>query len=727
MPPSPTYVSVAVPTPLRAAFQYALIEGQNPRPGSRVLVPFGNRKLVGIVTALNREPQVDDQKIRAVIEVFDPIADMTAPILKLCQWAADYYEHPVGDVVSNALPAVIRKGGNPRAPVEKLHITQAGISADDAALRRAPAQRRLLANLVDGPMTREEMHDRETSSRTIKSLTDKSWARWEKEVFEPGTDFRLEKVNWPEIEVTPEQTDAIAAIEGTTPFLLQGVTGSGKTEVYLRVMEPLLAAGKQVLVLVPEIGLTPQTVARFRDRFEVPLTVLHSSLNDRERALGWLQAREGSVGIILGTRSAIFTPMARPGAIIVDEEHDSSYKQQDGFRYSARDMAVLRGQFEDIPILLGSATPSLESLHNVENGKYQHLQLTSRPPGAASETYELIDTRHLERHDGFTRVLRNRIREQLEAGNQVLVFLNRRGFAPVMLCSDCNWVAHCRRCDARLTYHLARNTLVCHHCGSMNHNIISCQSCGSSHVAAIGVGTQRIEQTLKQLFPAFPVHRIDRDSTRRQGAMESFVEEVGRGEPAILVGTQLLAKGHHFPDVTLVALLDIDAGFYSSDFRAIEKLGQLTLQVGGRSGRADKPGSVIIQSDFATHPLLETLVEEGYGRFAETILKERKELELPPYAFNVLLRAEANEASIAREFLEAVGRSRKPDPSVSLLGPIPALMEKKAGRFRQILILASSSRSALHRELRQYVASAESLPEARKVRWAVDVDPVDLF
>lgn len=727
MPEPSRYVSVAVPTPLRTTFQYKLAEGQFASRGCRVLVPFGRQKLVGVVTTVSSELEIEDSKIRQVIDVYDERASLTDPILKLCLWAAKYYEHPIGEVITNALPTIIRQGKDPLEPVELLSATPEGLSADPAYLKRAPAQRQLINHLAESPLTKEELQLHEFSSQTIKALCSKGWASWSTEAPEPLKLFTLGVVRDEGINATAEQLAAVSAINETGAHLLQGITGSGKTEVYLRFIEPLLAAGKQVLILVPEIGLTPQTIARFRDRFDVPIAALHSSLSDKERATGWIHAREGAAGIILGTRSAIFTPMLNPGAIVVDEEHDTSYKQQDGFRYSARDLAVLRAQFEDIPVILGSATPSLESIHNVETGKYQHLTLANRPPGTLNEKYELLDTRHLERHDGFTRVLRHRIEEQLNKGNQVLVFLNRRGFAPVMMCSDCQWIAQCRRCDARLTYHLSQKTLVCHHCGSMNHNIISCQSCGSSHVAAIGLGTQRIEKSLKEMFPDYPVLRIDRDSTRRKGAMEDFVDEIRRGEPSILVGTQLLAKGHHFPNVTLVALLDIDAGFYSSDFRAIEKLGQLILQVGGRAGRADKAGTVILQSEFASHPLLETLIKEGYGKFAASILAERKEYELPPYSFNAMVRAEANDSRLATEFLEAIASQLKIHPSVMLLGPVPALMEKRAGKYRQILILTSSTRQALHHELRRCVEIAESLPSARRVRWAVDVDPSDLF
>jgi primosomal protein N' (replication factor Y) len=727
MPDPAQYASVAVPAPLRSTFQYRIPAGMDIAPGNRVLVPFGQRKLVAIVISLDDALVVESARVKEVLQVYSIEASITVPIIRLCEWAATYYEHPIGEVFAAAMPAIVRSGWNPDEPEEQLCITSEGLAVTDSELKQAPAQRRALAFIGEFHRTRDDLKSADIRTQTIKALVDKGWANWLEVILPRREDFHLAGVAVPDIEVTNEQSTAINSIGPSGTYLLQGVTGSGKTEVYLRVIEPVLRAGKQVLVLVPEIGLTPQTIARFSERFDVPVTVLHSGLNDRERALGWMQARDGNAGIILGTRSAVFTPLKRPGAIIVDEEHDVSYKQQDGFRYSARDLAVLRGHFEDVPVILGSATPSLESLHNVETDKYVSLQLRTRPPGTVAETYELLDTRHLETRNGFTRSLRNRIRSQLDKGEQVLVFLNRRGFAPVMMCNDCDWIAHCRRCDAKLTYHLNLNTLVCHHCGTMSHNIISCQSCGSSHVSAIGLGTQRIEQTLKEMYPDVPVLRIDRDSTRKKGAMAGFLEQISAGEPAILVGTQLLSKGHHFPNVTLVALLDIDAGFYSADFRAIERLGQLVLQVGGRSGRAEKPGTVILQTEFATHPLLTTLVEQGYTEFARAIMKEREEMDLPPYSFTALFRAEANDGTLAKSFLEALASGKKSNPSVNLLGPIPALMEKKAGRYRQILMLNADHRPHLHQELRARISIAESLPQSKKVRWSVDVDPVDIF
>ena len=718
-------VSVAVPTPLRQTFDYRVKSGLEARVGSRVRVPFRNRQVTGILVAIRDSSALAPEKIRPVSNVYDSTGDIPPSIMRLCLWAADYYAHPPGEVFVAALPPLLRKGWNPLEPARYLH--KSDTAPDPETLSRAPAQRGLLNLLQSGPVSAGDLEQAEISSRTVKTLTDKQWIHWEEISAAPRGRFEPAPANAPALELTAEQSLAIETIAAPATYLLQGITGSGKTEVYLRVMDRLLQAGQQILVLVPEIGLTPQTIDRFRERFSVPIAIMHSSLTEKERAENWYRAKEGQVGIIIGTRSAIFTPMAYPGAIIVDEEHDSSYKQQDGFRYSARDMAVLRGRYEGIPVILGSATPSLESLHNVETGKYRLVELNDRPPGAARETYDVIDVRHLELYEGFTRSLRRKIGEQLTSGNQVLLFLNRRGFAPVMICNACQWIAHCRRCDARLTYHLSIRTLVCHHCGAMSHNIISCQSCGSNEISAIGQGTQRIEKTLRELFPEFPVIRIDRDSTRRKGTMEDYVAAIHSGEPALLVGTQMLAKGHHFPNVTLVAMLEIDSGFYSSDFRAIEKLGQLILQVGGRAGRADKPGQVVIQTAFASHPLLKMLIAEGFSKFAKTLLDERRQLELPPYSFTCLIRAESGSAEAARRFLETIARKRRPDPSVVLSGPIPALMERKAGRFRQILLLSSTERVHLHQELMRRIRIAESLPEAKKVRWSVDVDPSDLF
>ncbi len=730
MTTEPIHVAVALATPLRRSFHYRLPAGMVARIGARVRVPFGNRRLVGLIIKLGAIPDVEPSKIREVIEILPEEGDLPEPILKLSLWASDYYQHPVGEVISAAQPNLIRKGESPLDPIEHLTLTEEGTDVDPESLRRAPAQKRLLEILRETSQTRTALQTKEITTQTIRAVITKNWAAWLTQDRPAVNPFTLKEIDYQGITLTQEQENILNDIgQGTNklPILLHGVTGSGKTEVYLRMIEMALKKGRQALVLVPEIGLTPQTINRFQSRFNTEISIMHSGLTDRERALGWWRAKEGVSGIVLGTRSAIFTPLKNPGVIIVDEEHDASYKQQDGFRYHARDLAVLRGHFEGAAVVLGSATPSLESLHNAEMQKYRLLELTRRPPGVIPETYELIDTRHLEMRDGFTRGLKSRIETNLARGEQVLVFINRRGFAPVMMCNDCSWIAHCRRCDARLTYHLNTNTLVCHHCGSLSHNIISCQSCGSQNVNAIGIGTQRVEQTLSNLFPDYPVYRVDRDSTRRKGSLEDLLDVIGKGEAAILVGTQLLAKGHHFPNVTLVAVLDVDSGFYSADFRAVEKLGQMLLQVGGRAGRAEKPGHVLIQTAFATHPLMQQLVTSGYRDFSTGLLREREEADLPPYSFQAIIRAEATESSAARDFLAQLEKQTSTRDSVELLGPIPALMEKRAGRFRQMLIIAAHKRALVHEALRELITVAETLPAASKVRWSVDVDPVDLF
>ncbi len=724
---SKKYISVAVPTPLRKTFQYRLKPDQQATLGAPVIIPFGRRKLVGVVISLDSSSKISDQKIREVVKVMPPDLCITSSILKLCRWAATYYHHPIGEVVSNALPGLIRKGVNPRSTVESLCLTEKGRQINLTELKRAPAQQYLLELLQSKNLERKELQASNIKSATIRTLVRRAWATWQSSSFDKSSKFQLKAVNEKGILPNYEQQVALRNMQKTGNYLLQGVTGSGKTEVYFQLIEPLLNAGRQALVLVPEIGLTPQTIARFAARFDVEITVLHSSISERERAKGWLRAKEGSVGIVLGTRSAVFAPLANPGIIIVDEEHDTSYKQQDGFRYSARDLAVKRGQFESCSVVLGSATPSLESLHNVEAKKYQHLFLSQRPQGSTQEHSQLVDTRHIQKREGLTQVLIDRINQELQSGNQVLVFLNRRGFAPVMMCSSCGWISQCPSCDARLTYHLQQNTLVCHHCGTIRPHKNLCQACGDNRVAAIGQGTQRIEQTLKALFQGFPILRIDRDSTRRKDSMTTLINRINQGGPAILVGTQLVAKGHHFPDVTLVAILDIDTAFYSTDYRALERLGQLILQVGGRAGRAEKPGRVIIQTEFASQSLLKKLIDEGYSAFAKEILKERHVQQLPPYQFHALIRAEANTAELAQNFLESILNEETYTATIDLLGPIPALMEKKAGKFRYLIIFAAKDRNSLHKELSKRIALAEQSKLTKKVRWSVDVDPVDLF
>lgn len=728
----PLYLEVAVPTPLRRSFYYTPPDGTpvgETAPGTRVSVPFARRNVTGVILGTRSEADIDPSRIKSAHALLDKSPILDPIIMKLCTWAAGYYHHPIGEVIATAMPVLLRQGELVDKPEPVLCTTTHEMPELSRAPRQAAAMQALLK--APGGLSKPELRQHDINSSTIRALIQKGLLAWQTR--ETGSaplfdtsNIRLEQVDF---ELDAEQVNAITCIKsaGPRPCLLFGVTGSGKTEIYLQLIENVLQSGKQALVLVPEIGLTPQTVARFTHRFNVPVVALHSGLNDRERLDGWRAARDGSAGIIIGTRSAIFTPLRQPGLIVVDEEHDASFKQHDGFRYNARDLAVMRGQLEKVPVILGTATPSLETWHNAKTGKYQLEILTSRPGAAEPASYKVIDIRNQPLTEGFSPALIDAMTQHLGQGNQVLVFLNRRGFSPVLLCRECGWIAHCRRCDSRMTVHVNQNNLICHHCLSQMRLTRQCPECSGSDLVPLGAGTQRIESAMHQLFPAYPVLRIDRDSTRRKTAMNEFREIIASGNPAILVGTQLLAKGHHFPDVTLVAIIDMDSGFYSADYKATERMAQLVLQVGGRAGRAQKPGVVAIQTHFPNQSVFRTLIENGYASFANNLLEERKEFELPPYHYQALLRSEATARNPPMEFLEAILEGAPGNPSVTMLGPIPAPMERRAGRFRAQLLLTSTSRGSLQRHIDACIEVAERSPLARKVRWSIDVDPVDLF
>ncbi|MGL5792031.1 MAG: primosomal protein N', partial [Plesiomonas shigelloides] len=563
-------------------------------------------------------------------------------------------------------------------------------------------------------------------------LTD--WRRSYPAAHASSTDVLSHNGAEPPLRLNTEQATAVAAInaqDGFSAWLLDGITGSGKTEVYLNVIERALSQGKQALVLVPEIGLTPQTISRFRQRFAVPVDVLHSALNDSERLAVWQRARRGESAIVIGTRSALFTPLARPGVLVIDEEHDASYKQQDGWRYHARDLAVMRAHAEQIPIILGSATPSLESLLNARQGKYHLLTLASRAGNARPAQQHVIDMRGQPVQAGLSAALLARMRQHLQKGNQVMLFLNRRGFSPALLCHECGWVAHCPRCERPYTFHQATRDLRCHQCDNQHPVPHQCPQCGSTQLVPVGVGTEQVEHTLEQLLPEFAISRIDRDSTRRKGALEQHLDDIRDGRSQILIGTQMLAKGHHFPDVTLVALLDVDGALFSADFRAAERFAQLYTQVAGRAGRAGKAGEVLLQTHQPEHPLLQTLLQNGYGAFAQQALLERQAAWLPPYTYHVLIRAEDHQSDPPAQLLTQLRTILEASPLLDsdfwLLGPAPALQSKRAGRFRWQLLLQHPSRRKLQQILAIARPAFEALPLARKVRWNIDVDPIEMI
>jgi primosomal protein N' (replication factor Y) len=522
--------------------------------------------------------------------------------------------------------------------------------------------------------------------------------------------------------------DAIcAAKKEFRPFLLDGVTGSGKTEVYLRSMTDMLQDGKQVLVLVPEISLTPQTIERFRERFSVPVVALHSGLTELARLKVWLAAKSGEAKIVIGTRSAVFTPFAKLGLIIVDEEHDTSFKQQDRFRYHARDLAVMRASINHIPIVLGSATPSLESLLNVKRERYDYLTLRERAGNAQLPAYEMINLRQSTVEEGLSTQLVKTMRHHLEQGNQVMLFLNRRGYAPVLYCTECTWIAGCRRCDTRMVYHHKPPRLQCHHCDSRSNIPVKCAQCGAESLQPVGIGTQRLEKMLQKNFPDVPIIRVDRDSTQRKGAMQDLLTQIHAEPKAILLGTQMLAKGHHFPNVTLVGVVETDSGLFSADFRAAEQMGQLLLQVSGRAGRAEKPGTVMIQTHHPDHALLRTLIHEGYKPFADALLSEREQALLPPYSYFAVFRAEAYTNDHAQDFLTKLkDMCKSTKDAITVLGPVPALLAKRKGLHCQHLIIKSPQRGTLQRFLKMILQEIEKFPGRQPVKWVLDVDPVEV-
>lgn len=737
MSKSEPVLRIAIPSPLYSSFDYlppADVDVDQLHPGVRLRLPFGHSQTIGILLEVSRTPQIERHKLKAALELLDHEPLLSQELTELLHWVSDYYHHPIGETFATALPVVLRQGEAANAKHRSLwRITPAGREVEtDSLAKRAKRQADLLKRLCasQNGLTADKLSELPRNwIDAMASLVKKGWVEMEQI---PALEYGHEQSEQGP-ELNEAQRNAVERIRDClglfSPFLLDGVTGSGKTEIYLRSIDAVLNAGQQALVLVPEITLTPQLVERFKRRFNAPMAVLHSGLNDRERLNAWLLARNGEAAIIIGTRSAIFTPLQNPGIIIVDEEHDPSFKQQSGLRYSARDLAVVRAQRLDIPLILGSATPSLESLLNVEQGRYQHLHLPTRAGSAKPPKIELLDVRNQHMEEQLSTPMLQLIQGHLDNGNQVLLFLNRRGFSPTLICHECGWVAHCSRCDTHMTLHLHKRQLRCHHCGSQRPVVQQCPDCGSADLRPLGSGTERIETTLAQHFPKTGISRVDRDSTRNKGSLETILAEINRGDSRILIGTQMLAKGHHFPNVTLVGILDGDQGLFGVDFRAGERMAQLIIQVAGRAGRADKPGHVVIQTHHPDNPMLQLLCQQGYHAYAKAAQAERQLTALPPYSHMALLRAEANQSLPPETFLEHAQQLAQQlgATGIELYGPMPAVMEKRAGKYRYQLLLQAQKRSDLHRLLNQWTPKLQTLPAARKVRWSLDVDPVDLI
>ncbi|WP_440866213.1 primosomal protein N' [Symbiopectobacterium purcellii] len=727
-------VQVALPVPLARTFDYLLPAGMTPSPGVRVSVPFGNRKAIGIVVACSDRSELPVEQLKSIHDVLDAQPLFPDSLWRILLWAVGYYHYPIGEVLFHALPILLRQGKPAhRAPLWQWFATEQGKSTPLATLARARKQQQALAALIQGALYRHQVNESGLTETALQALRTKGLCDL-KAIDAEVQDWRHQPITHDErLRLNTEQATAVGAIRSEdnhfATWLLAGITGSGKTEVYLSALENVLSQGKQALVLVPEIGLTPQTIARFRARFIAPVDVLHSGLNDSERLAVWLRARSGESAIVIGTRSALFTPFARLGMIIIDEEHDGSYKQHEGWRYHARDLAVFRAREENIPIVLGSATPALETLYNVQNGKYRQLTLRKRAGNAQPARQHILDVKGLPLTSGLSQPLITRIRHHLEHNNQVILFLNRRGFSPVVICHECGWIAECQRCEHYYTYHQQQRQLRCHHCDSQRPVPQQCPHCGSTHLVPVGLGTEQLEESLTSLFTDVPITRIDRDTTSRKGMLEQQLAQVRQGDARILIGTQMLAKGHHFPDVTLVALLDVDSSLFSADFRATERFAQLYTQVSGRAGRAGKSGEVVLQTHHPDHPLLQLLLQKGYDAFASQTLKERQSVFLPPYTSHILFRADDHDNQHAPLFLQQLRNllesSPLKDDALWLLGPVPALQPKRAGRFRWQLLLQHPSRATLQRVVKASLPLIPLLPEARKMKWVLDVDPTD--
>jgi primosomal protein N' (replication factor Y) len=723
-------LKIALDTPLRRLFDYLPPPGLtlDPPLGVRVLVPFGRRRLIGVLLAVSGDSSLPAAKLRPALDLLDESPVFDPVTRELLSFAAGYYHHPIGEVFAAALPVSLRAGQSAHESSERFSASEKGLaevaSPSDA---RAPKQRALLAFIAkQGAVSHDEVT---TVSKTehLRSLLKRGWVN-SQTVLAPSAPLEANEAP-NELTLTAAQAEAVKAILASlakfTVHLLYGVTGSGKTEVYLRAIAAAIAADGQALVLVPEIALTPQLVERFRRRFSAGVVALHSALTDAERRDAWRQAHSGRARIVIGTRSAVFTSLPKLALVVVDEEHDPSYKQQEGFRYSGRDLAVMRAHLAGVPVVLGSATPSLETLDNALAGRYLRHLLPQRPGAAQPPRMSLVDLRRHAQEQGLSTPAMQAIDAHLKSGGQVIVFLNRRGYAPSLFCNNCGWVAPCAHCDARMTVHRRARQLRCHHCGANAPVPSVCGQCKQA-LLPVGQGTERVEETLARLFPDVSLARLDRDTASARGSVQTVLERVHSGEARILIGTQMLTKGHHFPDVSLVVILDADQGLFASDFRATERLAQTITQVAGRAGRESRSGEVMIQTEFPDHPLLARLITEGYESFADSALEERRAAHWPPYSRLAMVRAEARDRHRLDAFLRAaLDLGLALNESVRILGPAAALLARRADYYRAHLLIEAPARATLQRFLTRFIPQLESLPAAG-MRVSVDVDPIEV-
>ena len=729
------FLSVAIPTPLRRLFDYLPGEIADHRvfqPGLRVSVSFGKRKnITGIIVAINNKTNHPQHKLKKINYIIDDKPIVNIEHLNFLNWASNYYHYPIGEVIYNALPILLRKN-NSITDYEYCcwSLSNKQSSSNINSKNISLVQIKILNYFQKNKTPVNEFELYKIFPRAKRSLL----ALEKIGLIKKETEKKLEnstKINKRSIKLNENQNTAINKIldskNTNSVFLLDGITGSGKTEVYMSVMESVIKSKKQCLVLLPEIGLTPQLIQRFKERFKTHIAIQHSGLSDSERLKYWQDAKTGKAKIILGTRSAVWTPLLNPGIYIVDEEHDLSYKQHSGFQYSARDLMIVRANRNGVPVILGSATPSLETIHNTEKNRYIHLVLPIRAGVAKQPKYKLLDIKNKKMHGPLSQILINEIDKNLKTNNQILLFLNRRGYATHLYCHHCCWKAECDRCEIPLTYHKSNNRLNCHHCGSSKKNIKNCPLC-ESELLRLGHGTERIEEVLSKIFPKSNIARIDRDTTQKKDSMDKYLSKVHSGQIDILIGTQMIAKGHHFPKVTLAAIVDADRGLFSTDFRAGERLAQLFMQVSGRTGRGEREGTVIVQTYNPEHQLFHNLIKHGYNYLAKSLLKERKCSSLPPYSYMALLRAEAHNVEEIKRFIKhaSIQLKQLSKNKLLLFGPIPAIIEKHGGRFRYQLIIQATNRKILHEHLDEWLKNLEKTKNSKKVRWALDIDPQDM-
>ncbi len=739
---SKSIVRVALAVPLNRLFDYSVpITMQVPEPGCRVQIKFAGRNKIGWVVEISDATEVPVNKLLSVAAVIDKKPLWNSALWALLLWCRSYYHHPLGEILATALPPALRGSTAVQAPVnESWRITDSGLQQDLTGLhKRAPRQAALLEALTE-PATAEILSSQFKHSDwrvILRKLVKKGWledcplADAENKPREQGPGLNS------------EQQQALATITPTlghySTHLLYGVTGSGKTEVYLQLALKTLELNQQVLFLVPEIGLVPQLVRRVQQRLGINPVLVHSSQSDGQRYRSWYRAASGEARVVIGTRSALFTSLPELGLIIIDEEHDSAYKQQDHWRYNARDVAVKRASLENCTLVLGSATPALESLANAAAGRYQLSRLENRVNQKPMPDWHFLEMRQQAVKAGLLPETLQLLADNIERGLQSLVFLNRRGYAPVLMCGWCGWQANCERCDSPMTWHQQANHLACHRCDSRRPIPQRCPACDSLDLKPLGEGTERVAEYLQAQFPQTPIIRFDRDTTRRKNAAADILAGVKKGNACILVGTQMLAKGHHLPRVSLAVILNIDQSLFSTDFRAIEKLAQLLTQVAGRSGRGQEKGLVALQTYHPQHTQLQQLISNGYYNLAENLLEERQQAGLPPYSYQVILRAESSDQkeltqslSVLAASTESIARSLSAvidttiDEQLQVLGPMPALQARRAGRYRMSLLFQANRRAQLHWLIKQLPAEIERLPSARKIRWVVDVDPQEL-